>query len=101
MCMFDYVYCDHDNSASYQLKEELVCWLTVVRKPCQTVCASCHSCVGMGCIPARRAMRPLIRPHLHGNVFAGIHNVLVAFTSSVYTKTVKTIWKMDVFEDVF
>ena len=61
--MFDYVYCDHDNSASYQLKdEELVSWLTVVRKPCQTVCASCHSCVGMGCIPARRAMRPLIRP---------------------------------------
>ena len=85
-----------------QLKEEeLVNWLTLVQNPSQTVCATCHSCVGMGCIPAKRAMRPLISPPLHGKNFTGIRNVLVAFAPSVYTKTAKTIWKMDVFEEGF
>ena len=42
-----------------------------------------------------------MRPRLHGDVFAGIRNVLAAFAPSVYTKTAKTIWKTDVFEDGF
>ena len=45
-------------------------------------------------------LQPL-RPRLHGDVFAGIRNVLVAFAPTVYTKTAKTIWKTDVFEDGF
>ena len=42
-----------------------------------------------------------ISPCLHGNVFAGICNVLVAFAPFLYTQMAKTIRKMDVFKDGF
>ena len=64
----------------------------------------CSPYLGLGSALAclnRRVFLCSLRPHLHGDIFAGIRNVLAAFAPSVYTKTAKTIWKTDVFKDGF